>query len=368
MLIIFTASLLCSFTVSLLLIRYSHLHSHLTADADTDGVQKFHASPVPRIGGVPIFVGLVVGSALFAWISSNKLPILLLISALPAFGAGLLEDTTKKIGPVIRLMATFLAALLAYVVFHVGVVRLDITLFDLLLSTYWPLSLLVTVVAVGGVAHAVNIIDGYNGLSAVVAILVFIAFSYVCFKVQDSALMAVCFTAIGAIAGFLFWNFPRGMIFAGDGGAYLVGFVLAEISVLLVARHPEVSAWFPLLCLIYPIFETLYSIYRKKFLRGMSPGVPDGLHLHMLIYKRLVLWMVGSKDAVHRTQRNSLTSPYLWAVSGCSVVPAMLFWNHTYVLMACVLAFGLSYIYLYRMIVRFKTPRWMVLRRDDSSR
>ncbi len=74
--------------------------------------------------------------------------------------------------------------------------------------------------------------------------------------------------------------------------------------------------------------------------------------------------MVGSKDAAHLTQRNSLTSPYLWALSSFSVVPAMLFWNNTLVLIGFVLVFMASYIYLYRMIVRFRTPRWMLLRKS----
>lgn len=175
--------------------------------------------------------------------------------------------------------------------------------------------------------------------------------------------MGLCFAATGAVLGFLVWNFPRGMIFAGDGGAYLIGFLIAELSVLLVARHPQVSPWFPLLLVIYPVFETLFSIYRKKFLRGMSPGMPDGLHLHMLVYKRLVRWMVGSREARHLTRRNSMTSPYLWALSSLSVAPAMLFWNNTTVLMVCVGVFVLTYLYLYRMIIRFRSPRWMVLYR-----
>ncbi|AVG14640.1 MULTISPECIES: MraY family glycosyltransferase [Chromobacteriaceae] len=345
------------------LIHFRHLHEGFSADHDLGGVQKFHAHPVPRIGGVPIALGLVVGCGFLAW-SLNDLKILLiLIVALPAFIVGILEDVTKKVGPLPRLLATFAAAALGYFILGAGLQRLDIPLVDSLLSQVWLLSLLLTIVAVGGVAHAVNIIDGYNGLSGVVSIFIFLAMAYVAFKVQDVALMGLSFAMVGAIAGFLFWNFPRGLIFAGDGGAYLVGFMIAEVAVLLVARHPQVSPWFPLLCVIYPVFETLYSIYRKKFLRGMSPGMPDGLHLHMLVYKRLVRWMVGSKDASHLTMRNSLTSPYLWALSSVSVVPAMLFWQHTGVLMVFCALFAASYIYLYRMIIRFRTPRWLVLRR-----
>ncbi|MDE1713178.1 glycosyltransferase (plasmid) [Chromobacterium amazonense] len=353
-----------SVVVGMFLIHFSHLHESFSADHDLGGVQKFHARPVPRIGGVPMAAGLVAGCGLLAWLQKDASALLLLFVALPAFSVGMLEDVTKKVGPLPRLLATFVAAALGYFVLGASLQRLDIPVLDGLLAQFWVLSLLLTVVAVGGVAHAVNIIDGYNGLSGVVSIFIFLAMAYVAFKVQDATSMGVCFAMVGAIAGFLFWNFPRGLIFAGDGGAYLVGFMIAEVAVLLVSRNPQVSSWFPLLCVIYPVFETLYSIYRKKFLRGMSPGVPDGLHLHMLIYKRLVRWMVGSKDVAHLTQRNSLTSPYLWALSSFSVVPAMLFWNNTAVLMCFVLIFMITYVYLYRMIIRFRTPRWMLLRKS----
>ncbi|MFB0826597.1 glycosyltransferase [Chromobacterium violaceum] len=352
-----------SMVVGMCLIHFAHLHEGFSADHDLSGVQKFHARPVPRIGGMPIAIGLVGGSCLLAWLQKDSGVLLLLVVALPAFVVGMLEDVTKKVGPLPRLLATFVAAGLGFFALGASLQRVDVPVIDSLLAQFWVLSLLFTVVAVGGVAHAVNIIDGYNGLSGVVSIFILLAMAYVSFKVQDVVLMGVCFAMVGAIAGFLFWNFPRGLIFAGDGGAYLVGFMIAEVAVLLVARHPQVSPWFPLLCVIYPVFETLYSIYRKKFLRGMSPGMPDGLHLHMLVYKRLVRWMVGSKDASHLTMRNSLTSPYLWALSSVSVVPAMLFWQHTHILMIFCVLFAASYMYLYRMIIRFRTPRWLVLRR-----
>ncbi|POZ63879.1 MraY family glycosyltransferase [Chromobacterium alticapitis] len=352
-----------SLIVGMCLIHFSHLHESFSADHDLGGVQKFHARPVPRIGGVPIAVGLTAGCGLLAWTQQDSSMLLLLLVALPAFVAGILEDVTKKVGPLPRLLATFVAAVFGYFVLSASLQRLDIPLLDGLLSHFWLLSLILTVVAVGGVAHAVNIIDGYNGLSGVVSIFIFLSMAYVAFKVQDVALMGVCFAMVGAIGGFLFWNFPRGLMFAGDGGAYLVGFMIAEVSVLLVSRHPQVSPWFPLLCVIYPVFETLFSIYRRKFLQGRRIGYPDALHLHQLVYMRLVRWMVGSKDAEHRTMRNSLTSPYLWALSSVSVVPAMLFWQQTSVLMAFCGLFAVSYIYLYRMIIRFRTPRWLVLRR-----
>jgi UDP-N-acetylmuramyl pentapeptide phosphotransferase/UDP-N-acetylglucosamine-1-phosphate transferase len=363
MLLVLFVATLCSFLVTVLLIRYQHLHSKFSADCDLKGVQKFHAVPVPRIGGVPIFTGLLVGLGVAYFTQSNFMGLQLLMVALPAVGAGLIEDLTKKVSVFQRLLATFVSALLGAHFLHANIAHLDIGWLDQLLSSFWFVSFLFTMVAVGGVAHSINIIDGYNGLSGMVALFVFIALAYVSFKVGDGVLLAVSFAACGAVLGFLCLNYPRGLIFAGDGGAYLVGFLIAEISVLLVARNPQVSPWFPLLLVIYPVFETVFSMYRRKFLQDRSVGSPDALHLHQMVYRRLVRWMVGSKEARHLTRRNSLTAPYLWGLASLSVAPAMLFWSHTGALKTCVFLFVIIYLYVYRMIVRFKTPTWLVVRR-----
>jgi UDP-N-acetylmuramyl pentapeptide phosphotransferase/UDP-N-acetylglucosamine-1-phosphate transferase len=363
MLLILFVATLSSFFLTILLIRFQHLHVQFSADCDLNGIQKFHAVPVPRIGGVPIFSGLIVGFAVSYLTQNNLMGLQLLMVALPAAGAGLIEDLTKKVSVRQRLFATFVAALLGSVFLHANIQSLDIGWLDQLLGRYWIVSVLFTMVAVGGVAHSINIIDGYNGLSGMVALFVFIALAYVSFKVNDGALLAVCFAACGAVLGFLCLNYPRGLIFSGDGGAYLVGFLIAEVSVLLVIRNPQVSPWFPLLLVIYPVFETVFSMYRRKFLQDRAVGCPDALHLHQMVYRRMVRWMVGSKEARHLTRRNSLTAPYLWGLAALSVAPAMLFWNHTHTLMACVFLFVMIYLYVYRMIVRFKTPTWLVVRR-----
>jgi len=363
MLLILFSAALCSFCVCIFLVRYQHFHARFSADYDLDGVQKFHAKPVPRIGGIPVFLGLLLGALIMLVQQNNSFGLELLLVALPVFITGLLEDLTKCVGVSPRLLATFISAVLGFVFLHAGIARLDLPWIDHVLQHYLLLSILFTMVAVGGVAQSINIIDGYNGLSGMVAIFVFMALGYVAFKVGDGELLAMSFAACGAVLGFLFLNYPRGLIFAGDGGAYLIGFMIAEISVLLVARNLQVSPWFPLLLVIYPVFETLFSIYRRKFLQDRAVGCPDALHLHQMIYKRLVRWMVGSKEVCHMTRRNSLTAPYLWVLASLSVVPAMLFWSNTPVLMFCTLLFILLYLHLYRMIIHFKSPSWLVVKK-----
>ena len=128
---------------------------------------------------------------------------------------------------------------------------------------------------------------------------------------------------------------------------------------MLLVRNPQVSPLFPLLVCVYPIFETLFSIYRRRVLRSVPPSMPDGIHLHSLIYRRVMRWAVGDRSAKALTRRNSMTSPYLWLLCMLSVIPATLFWNNTLLLGSFLLLFALTYLGLYWRIVRFRSPRLM---------
>ncbi|WZB69635.1 glycosyltransferase [Achromobacter xylosoxidans] len=290
---------------------------------------------------------------------------MLLVAAMPAFLGGLAEDVTKRVRVLIRLGLALLSGVVAYYYCGATLNRLDIIGIDWLLQ-FSIISLLCTMIVMAGAANAINIIDGYNGLAGVVAIMIFAGFAYASYYLGDRLLLITAVGMMGAIGGFLIWNYPRGQIFLGDGGAYFIGFMIGVISVLMLVRHPGVSAWFPLLLCIYPVFETIFSMYRKKLLRGHSPGIPDGVHLHMLIYKRLVRWAVGSSDAKRKVQRNAMTSPYLWLLSSFAVLPAVLFWQNKYLLMLFVALFSVLYVTLYRKLVLFKIPRWMVISQKRS--
>lgn len=359
-------SFLISFFVALLVIRYSHLHPHLTADSDLLGVQKFHTSPVPRIGGVAIILGVLLALCLryFQNLEVGTFGLLLIVSALPAFFSGLIEDLTKKVGVRIRLLATVASAGLAGYFLNAWLNSVQIFGIDNLMLAYPLVAIFITCFAVSGVANSFNIIDGYNGLSGMVAVIILSGITYVAFQVGDHSIMIAALAMIGALLGFLVWNYPRGLIFLGDGGAYLVGFWVAELCVLLTARHPEVSKWFPLLLCFYPIFETLFTIYRRVIIKNSHPGMPDASHLHQLIYMRIVRWSVGTDDASLSTQRNSLTAPYLWLLTVLSVIPAMLFWRYHIILKIFTVLFAVTYIYMYRNIVRFKVPDWICIRND----
>jgi UDP-GlcNAc:undecaprenyl-phosphate GlcNAc-1-phosphate transferase len=352
------AAFFSSFVSTLLIIRFQRLHDRFSGDHDLLGPQKFHIGSVPRIGGISIAIGLF--TAIIVRLQHQSAPtfeILLLLCAIPAFAIGLAEDLTKKIGIRSRLFFTAIAA--GFAVYYLGsqITHLDIPGIDYILG--FPLVAFVfTIFAITGLSNAYNIIDGFNGLSSMVGIITLLGLAYVGFITGDSLIVFLSLIMTGAILGFFVWNYPRGLIFLGDGGAYLIGFWIGILSILLVARQPNVSPWFALLINAYPILETLFSIYRRKIHQGKSPGQPDGIHFHTLIYRR-ILSPARVKTQSDLLSANAKTAPYLWILSALAVVPAILWWQSTTLLVAFALLFTISYVWLYRRIVNFKTPDWM---------
>lgn len=322
-----------------------------------DGPQKFHITPTPRIGGLAIILS-VFAAALFYHFTISKTDIFyILVSSVPISAAGLAEDVFKKVTPRIRLLAAIVSVLTGSLLLDMILRSIDIPFLDFLFQVNL-FAYLFTILAVAGVANSINIIDGYNGLSSVVSILILFALSYVSFELNDELIMIMSFVTIGAVGGFFIWNYPFGKIFLGDGGAYFIGFIIALLSILLVNRHSEVSAWFPLLLVIYPVFETVFSMYRRKILKKSKVEHPDSYHLHQLIYKRVIPF-IFDVDRNNKLLRNSATSPFLWLICSFGVIPAVIFWEYTYVLMFFVLLFCILYIWLYKSIVKFQIGKYL---------
>ncbi len=361
----FLVSFVSSALLTLLVIKQVTLHGP-AMDADFLGVQKVHSHAVARIGGLPIFLAVAISACISIWrvpaLAAWILP-LLLCSAV-AFVGGIVEDYTGNVSALRRLLLTMAAALLGYFLLDAKLDRIDLPFSTVTIEYIW-VALPLTVLAVAGIANAVNIIDGFNGLASVVTICMLISLAYVAFQVGDVFVLVTALMVAGATFGFLIWNYPVGLIFLGDGGAYFIGFMLGELALLLVLRNPQVSTWYAALLLIYPAFETIFSAYRRMFLRGKSPAMPDGIHLHSLIFRRIVQWAVGRKEARALMRRNSLTSPYLWMFSLMAVIPATVFWRNTPVLIFFCLLFVVSYVWLYARIVRFKSPRWLIVHKKD---
>jgi len=320
-----------------------------TNEFDTFGVQKFHETPVPHIGGALLFTGFFIGLWLLP--AAQEIRLLLLVASLPVFIAGIAEDCTRKIEPTLRMIAALLSITIAFFYLDIGIRSLNFAWPDYLLSNFNFLSLLFTLLVVGGLINAINIIDGYNGLMAGYSVLVLLAIAYVSNILGDGLVFQLSLTLIASLAGFFVFNFPLGKIFMGDGGAYFVGLMMAVIGLMLGIRNDEVSHWFVLLLFIYPLYETAFSIYRRKLLHKTDVSQPDANHLHSLIYRKLISC---DRFKHNKVICNSMTAPVMWLLSLMGIIPAVIWFNNQTMLIVWAFVFMLVYTIIYRRIVHFK--------------
>ncbi len=336
-----------SFALCVLLVLTKRWHGALTMD-HTEGVQKFHTAPTPRIGGVPIVLSLIV-----AWgkapadIQALLTPIL--IAGMPAFTFGVLEDITKRVSVMQRLLATMASGLLAWWITDYSLTRVDVWGIDWLLQ-FTLMSVLFTAFAVGGVANSINIIDGFNGLASTMAALAFVGFALIAWQVGDAQLAGLALVLAACVWGFFWVNWPLGKIFLGDGGSYFIGFGLAWVAIMLIERNPGVTAFAALLVCTHPITEVLFSIYRRK-IKKMNPGHPDRLHFHSLVKQRYVRrWL--PKTAI--SLRNSITGVLVGLMTLTAIALASLVHSSVLLSVTAFAVLGLGYVTIYARMVRYR--------------
>lgn len=333
--------------LSVLLVLTQRWHGSLTMDF-TDGIQKFHRAPTPRIGGIPILISLFVAWSQASQDTKNIL-MPLLIAAMPAFLFGLSEDITKRVGVLHRLLATMASGVLAWWLTGYSLSRLDVWGLDWLVS-YTLVSVVITAFAVGGVANAINIIDGFNGLATTTSILAFMGYAMIAFQVGDQTLVAVSLILSACVWGIFWVNWPLGKIFLGDGGAYFIGFALAWVAVLLLERNPSVSAFAALTVCTHPVTEVLFSIYRRK-LRKTQPGMPDRLHFHSLVKRRYISrWF----NLFSLKTRNSITGILIGLMTLSAIILANLTFTSVCASAVVFLALVLGYVTIYARMVKHR--------------
>ena len=324
-----------------------------------NGVQKFHKTATSRLGGLALFSGFVYT---LNWISFNSYThyflIQFLIAGIPIFLAGIIEDITHNIAPTFRLVFAIISSTLAYLLLEIKVTRTDILFFDWLLQ--WKLFVyILTILVITGFTHAINIIDGFNGLASgqIISMLGFL--SFINYETHQSDLLLLSLVMLSITLGFFVWNWPFGKIFLGDGGAYLLGFYVVCLGLLLISRSSQVSPFAPIMLGIYPLVETLFSMYRRLLVSGHSVFQPDAIHLHSLIFRRVIKGKLSPKT--NSRLSNSKVTFIFWITNLIFGGLTCQFYTNTNLLLVFFFIYLFLYIWVFNQIVRFKTPHWFSL-------
>lgn len=324
--ILFTGAFFLSFVTALAIIYLAHRHHLFIDPIDPAKPQNFHTEKTPRAGGIAVFFGLL----LFAWTPLGKT---LVFPALLAFGSGIFEDFHRSLSPRFRLFLQIAASVSAVLLLNTVVTYLGLGI----TMPYW-LGVIFSIVAITGMMNAVNIIDGFNGLASGVVLLILASFGIVSSQNHNYEVLEVTLIATGALFGFFLVNFPKGKLFLGDGGAYMLGFLASVLGIFLAAKYETVSPWYVLAVFIYPVWEVIFSIIRKLYM-GRSPFEPDNCHLHMLIYR-------------HVTKSNPRTSVLIISLLIPFLTLSTLFPNKSNTNMAAAMTFAVLYTLLYRHLYK----------------
>jgi UDP-GlcNAc:undecaprenyl-phosphate GlcNAc-1-phosphate transferase len=257
---------------------------------DLPGGRKVHKTPMVRLGGVSIFIGVVI-ALLTVWASGGFLdthgqplnPVDeyeiwgVTLGGFSFFLIGLMDDLFG-LSAISRLVMQAVIAAMAWKV-GVDIAFLSVPGLGIVQLADWA-SLPVTVIWLVGMANAINWIDGLDGLAAGVSGIAAIVMMVVALFMDQPAAALVAAALAGGALGFLRYNFNPAQIFMGDGGAYFMGFTLAGVGVIgLVKGVTTAAVLLPYLILAVPILD-MSAVILARLRRGLSPFVADKRHLH----------------------------------------------------------------------------------------
>jgi UDP-N-acetylmuramyl pentapeptide phosphotransferase/UDP-N-acetylglucosamine-1-phosphate transferase len=350
-------ALVVSFSVCILIIATQRWHGRFSLDLDTGGVQKVHKKSVPRTGGLAMCAGVLAAACFDAFATTAGAAgtqagtgmFMLLVASLPAFLSGVMEDLTKAVTPRRRLFAILASACLGVWLLGASLPRVDVWGLDDML-VFIPFSIAITVFAVAGITNSINIIDGFHGVAGIAIVIMLTGMGIMAWRCGDMLILQLTAMAIGATIGFLMLNYPTGRLFMGDGGAYFLGFLAAEIAVLTILRNPTINAWQILAIYAYPVIEVLFSIYRRTMIYGARAGAPDRLHLHSLFYRRCARQRKSGRK--YPWMCNAWVACFIAAWIGTATACAIFFGNTIPAAFALVLFQLVLYIAVYMRLVR----------------
>lgn len=272
--------LIASFLVSLVLVPIcKKVATHVNA-LDYPNERKVHKKPMPRLGGLAIYLSFLICYMIFGNITSQMLSIVIASFVIILFG---FVDDINPLKARYKLIGQVVAACI--IVFYGDIVLKDAYIFNYYI-TFGSISPYLTIFFIIACINAINLIDGLDGLASGISTIYFATVAIIAVLMNRLGGLDIIISVImtGATLGFLVYNFPPAKIFMGDIGSQFLGFIIAIIALLGFKNITFNSLVVPIVILAIPIFDTLFAILRRT-LKGESIGTPDKEHFHHQLLK-----------------------------------------------------------------------------------
>ena len=254
---------------------------HVNAVDYPNSPRKIHKKPMPRLGGVAIFLSFMLGYMLFA--QTNSIMISILIGSFLLILAGSVDSITP-LKARYQLIVHIIAA--SIVVIYGNLVLNDVSLLGLNIHFNEPFNYLITILFIVTFINVMNLIDGLDGLAAGISSIYFLTISIIAFMLNQLGGLDVILALImlGSTLGFLVYNFPPASCFLGNCGSDFLGFIIGVIGLLGFKGATLTSIVIPICILAIPILDTVFAIFRR-LLKGEGIFTPDKEHFHHQLLK-----------------------------------------------------------------------------------
>ena len=317
-------------------------NSKLLIDNQLRKLQAFHVSPTPVIGGIGIFSSLII--VLFYFYLFKDIFFFEYLSFCSLFFfLGFVDDIKINFNPKVRLilMIVLLALLIKYNNFYLEYTGISFLNSWIRNSDFF--SLIFMCLCFLFVVNGANLIDGYNGLLGIHSLIILVNLFFVNYLNENSDLALFLFLGILTLINFLIFNFPKGKVFLGDGGAYFLGVFIAISAIKTSIAIPTISPFYFCILLFYLFFEVFYSFFRKLIVEKASPIYPDKKHLHMLLYKILL------KKNKNKVKSNYYVSVIINLFYFILIIPAIFMMNNGMFCKFYSIIFFLIYFFSYKI-------------------
>lgn len=315
-------TLIISFLAVILITPIVKRIAYLIGATDKPNQRKVHQKIMPRLGGLAIYIGFLLGVFLIQpkdhylvsilnLDGSIHLPILL--GSLIIIITGVLDDILE-ISPRVKLLGQILAALVVVVVGDLRLEFINLPFGGELRFGY--LSIPITLVWIIGITNAINLIDGLDGLAAGVSTIALFTIAAMAYAFGNPYVMIMALILAVSSLGFLFYNFHPAKIFMGDTGALFLGFMISVLSLLGFKGVTFVSLIIPVIILGVPISDTLFAIVRR-LINKQPLSAPDKSHLHHCLLRlgfthRQTVLLIYSMSAVFGLAAFIFSQATLW--------------------------------------------------------
>jgi len=242
---------------------------------DEPNQRKVHALPMPRSGGISMALGAIV--PILIWVPVDHFVRAVHIGCALIVAFGMLDDM-KNLKYIHKFLAQIAGAL---VVILYGGVRIEV-LGNLVPSGFilpFSISVVLTLVFIVGITNAINLSDGLDGLAGGLCMMSFVAIGFFAYRCDNMSIAVMSLAVIGAILGFLRYNTHPAVVFMGDAGSQMLGFLCAVFVIVLTQSNTPYSQVMPLFLIGLPILDTL-TVMTERILKGVSPFRPDKNHFH----------------------------------------------------------------------------------------